>query len=120
LKNKNETHEESKLIAPGKWGQTPFSILGGRRTGKALSGELERRNLRASLAARSPKIVRSLHPQPLLGRSAQRGGQPERHLGADGRAAVDHARERDARHTQPAGEFGHAELGENGVAQDFG
>jgi len=24
LKNKNESHEESKLIAAGKWGQTPF------------------------------------------------------------------------------------------------
>src|SRR5438552_12017656 len=67
------------------------------RAGPRLSGGLERRNRRASLAARSPKIVRSLHPQPRLGRSVQRGRQPERHLGADGRAAVDHARERDAR-----------------------
>lgn len=75
-------------------------------------------NLAPKVASRLPHVVIGLHRVPATGRRAEGLREPKVHVRAHACGAIEHTRQRYARHTQPLGRLSDADLGKP-LAQDF-
>jgi hypothetical protein len=86
-----------------------------------LRGTVQRFDLRARLLPGLPQVIGGLHVEPDFRAGVQPLREAQGHIGADGGLAVQHARQRRARHSQRLGRFGDRDtsIGEDAVFQNF-
>ena len=110
-----------RAAAPREAGEASRVSSRGRRVGcVAVVGRLLRdgAHLGSEVSPRLPHVVIGLHRVPATRRRAEGLREPKVHVRAHARRAIEHTRQRYARHTQPLGRLSDADLGKP-LAQDF-
>ncbi len=110
-----------RAMAPQEAGEASRVSSCGRRVGcVAVVGRSLRdgAHLGTEVSPRLPHVVIGLHRVPATRRRAEGLREPKVHVRAHSRGAIEYTRESYARHAQPLGRLGDADLGKP-LAQDF-